>query len=97
MKILFHPQVRNSTILDVLLAATLAVSLIATGGCASRPTMPDWVNGPAEKYPGERIFVLNGARAMAGLGQTDIAKEFIAKGLARFPGDERLLGALNSL
>ena len=80
MKILFHPQVRNSTILDVLLAATLAVSLIATGGCASRPTMPDWINGPAEKYPSEQYLVGRGQAATAeearDRARADLAKIF---------------------
>ena len=54
--------------MKILFAATLAVSLIATGGCASRPTIPDWINGPAEKYPsGQYLVGLD-----AGLGERNL-------------------------
>lgn len=51
----------------------------------------------ADKYPAEKIFVLNGARAMAGLGRNDEARTMVSEGLGRFPGDERLIEALKSL
>ncbi|MCR4332265.1 MAG: LPP20 family lipoprotein [Sulfuricaulis sp.] len=66
--------------MKILFAATLAVSLIATGGCASRPTMPDWVNGPAEKYPSEQYLVGRGQAATAeearDRARADLAKIF---------------------
>lgn len=66
--------------MKVLLAATLAVSLIAAGGCASHPSMPDWVNGPAEKYPSEQYLVGRGQAATAeearDRARADLAKIF---------------------
>ncbi len=66
--------------MKILFAATLAVFLIATGGCVSRPTMPDWVNGPAEKYPGEQYLVGRGQAATAeearDRARADLAKIF---------------------
>lgn len=94
MNILFRPQVRNasSALLPVrpgttsraipgaLLAVTLVVSLIATGGCASHPAMPDWVNGPAEKYPSEQYLVGRGQAVTAeearDRARADLAKIF---------------------
>jgi hypothetical protein len=75
-----RPCTTSSAILGVFLAATLAVYLIATGGCASRPTMPDWVNGPAEKYPSEQYLVGRGQAATAeearDRARADLAKIF---------------------
>jgi hypothetical protein len=80
MKILFRPQVRSRAIPGALLAATLVAALIATGGCASHPAMPDWVNGPAEKYPAEQYLVGRGQAATAeearDRARADLAKIF---------------------
>ena len=66
--------------MKILFAATMAAALIATGGCASRPGIPDWVNGPAEKYSGEQYLVGRGQAATAeeahDRARADLAKIF---------------------
>ena len=42
------------------------------------------------KYPKERAFFLNGAKALAAMKKMDEAREFAREGLKAFPGDEAL-------
>lgn len=51
----------------------------------------------AVKYPKERSFRVNGARALAALKETEAARAFAAEGLKEFPGDEALSALLKEL
>ena len=66
--------------MKILFAATLTVSLIAAGGCASRPSMPDWVNGTSEKYKSDQYLIGRGQAATAeearDRARADLAKIF---------------------
>lgn len=66
--------------MKILHAAILGLVLFAAGGCASRPSMPDWVNGPAEKYKSEQYLIGRGQAATAeearDRARADLAKIF---------------------
>jgi hypothetical protein len=51
----------------------------------------------AAKYPKERSFRVNGARALAALKETEAARVFAAEGLREFPEDEALAALLKEL
>jgi len=51
----------------------------------------------AAKYPEERSFRVNGARALAALKETAAARAFAAEGLGKFPDDEALAALLKEL
>jgi hypothetical protein len=94
MKIHFRAQLRNASsaavpvrpgtplraIRGALLAVILASTLLGIDGCASHPSTPDWVNGPAEKYPSEQYLVGRGQAATAeearDRARADLAKIF---------------------
>ena len=51
----------------------------------------------AAKYPAERSFRVNGARALAASGQKEEARQFAAEGLKDFPGEPALSALLKEL
>jgi len=46
-----------------LCAATLGFVLLAAGGCATRSSMPDWINGASHKYPSDQYLIGRGQAA----------------------------------
>jgi LPP20 lipoprotein len=49
--------------MKILCAATLGLVLLAAGGCATRSTMPDWINGVSHQYPGGQYLIGRGEAA----------------------------------
>ena len=49
--------------MKLLCAAVLGFALLAEGGCATRSTMPDWINGASHKYPSEQYLIGRGQAA----------------------------------
>ena len=66
--------------MKILFAATLGFALLASGGCASHPAMPDWVNGPSQKYNSEQYLIGRGqaptAEEARDRARADLAKIF---------------------
>ncbi len=66
--------------MKILFAATWGLALLVAGGCASHSPMPDWVNGPAEKYKSEQYLIGRGQAATAeearDRARADLAKIF---------------------
>lgn len=48
----------------------------------------------ARKYPAERAFALNGARALGRLGRKEEALQFLEEAARRIPGDKKILETL---
>jgi len=44
-------------------AAVLGFALLAAGGCATRSSMPDWINGASHKYPSAQYLIGRGQAA----------------------------------
>jgi hypothetical protein len=57
----------------------------------------DFCRKAAAKYPKERSFRVNGARALAGLARTDEARAFLREGLKELPDDPALAAFLKGL
>jgi len=49
--------------MNKFLAALLSCALLTAGGCASQPSMPDWVNGTPKKYQAEQYLIGRGQAA----------------------------------
>ena len=49
--------------MNKFLAALLGCALLAATGCASRPSMPDWVNGTSKQYQSEQYLIGRGQAA----------------------------------
>ena len=66
--------------MKILFAAIMGLTLLAAAGCATRSAMPDWVNGPAEKYQSEQYLIGRGQAATAeearDRARADLAKIF---------------------